>query len=63
MQFEFDLNTKLKGMEMQINRDNEKLREDRKDVRVDKQAAQQKDMIAQRKTGDSFKKFESHSHA
>ena len=59
MQFEFDLNTKLKGMEMQINRDNEKVREDRKDDRVDKQAAHQKEMINQRSSGDSLKTFES----
>ena len=59
MQFEFDLNTKLKGMEMQINRDNEKVREDRKDDRVDRQAAHQKQMIDQRSSGDSLKNFES----
>ena len=59
MQFEFDLNTKLKGMEMQINRDNEKIREDRKDDRVDRQAAHQKEMIDQRSSGDSLKTFES----
>ena len=34
-------------------------REDRKDQRVDKQAAHQRGMIEQRKQGDSDKKFES----
>ena len=35
------------------------MREDRKDQRVDRQAAHQKDMIEQRKQGDSLNKFES----
>ncbi len=37
----------------------EVVREDRRDDRVDRQAAHQKEMIDQRKQGDSFKKFES----
>jgi hypothetical protein len=59
MQFEFDLNSKLKNMEMSVNRRNENNREDRKDQRVDRQAAHQRDMIEQRKQGDSVNKFES----
>ena len=59
MQFEFNLNSQLKGMEMEVSRANENLREDRKDQRVDRQAAHQKDMIDQRTGGDSLKKFES----
>tara|TARA_Y100000593_G_scaffold59298_1_gene109965 strand:- start:38 stop:2446 length:2409 start_codon:yes stop_codon:yes gene_type:complete len=59
MQFEYNLNSQLKGMEMEVNRANENLREDRKDQRVDRQAAHQKDMIDQRSGGDSLKKFES----
>ena len=37
----------------------ETMREDRKDQRVDRQAAHQKGMIEQKKEGDSFNKFES----
>ena len=59
MQFEFDLNTRLKGMEMSINSEKEKIREDRKDDRVDRQAAHQKDMIDQRTSGNALKTFES----
>ena len=59
MQFEFELNSKLKAMERQVASSNEKMREDRKDQRVDRQAAHQKDMIEQRKQGDSLNKFES----
>ena len=59
MQFEFDLNTRLKGMEMNINSEKEKIREDRKDDRVDRQAAHQKDMIDQRTSGNALKTFES----
>ena len=59
MQFEFDLNSRLKGFEMQINRENERVREDRRDQRVDIQAAHQKQMIDQKTRGDSLKNFES----
>ena len=38
---------------------NEDAKEDRKDQRVDRQAAHQKQMIEQRKGGSSLKKFES----
>ena len=46
-------------MEMEVNSRNEKAREDRKDDRVDRQAAHQRGMIEQRKQGDSINKFES----
>ena len=59
MQFEFELNSKLKAMERQVASSNEKMREDRKDKRVDRQAGHQKEMIEQRKQGDSLNKFES----
>ena len=59
MQFEFELNSKLKGMEREIKMNDEKMREDRKDQRVDRQAAHQKQMIDQRSGGDSLKNFES----
>jgi hypothetical protein len=59
MQFEFDLNSQTKQMEMQTKSDSEAIKEDRKDQRVDKQAAYQKEMIEQRKQGDSLNKFES----
>ena len=59
MQFEFELNSKLKGMEREIKMNDERMREDRKDQRVDRQAAHQKQMIDQRSGGDSLKNFES----
>ena len=59
MQFEFDLNSQTKQMEMVTKSQDETKREDRKDQRVDRQAAHQRDMIEQRKQGDSAKKFES----
>ena len=59
MTLEFELNFKLKGMESEVASESEAIREDRKDDRVDKQAAHQKDMIDQRNGGESLKKFES----
>tara|TARA_Y100001973_G_scaffold97464_1_gene153552 strand:- start:1058 stop:2092 length:1035 start_codon:yes stop_codon:yes gene_type:complete len=59
MQFEFNLNSQIKTMEREITERNEATREDRKDERVDRQAAHQKQMIDQRKQGESLKKFES----
>ena len=59
MQYEFNLNSQLKGMERENKIQDESMREDRKDQRVDRQAAHQRDMIEQRKQGDSLKKFES----
>ena len=59
MQFEFDLNSRMKQMEMQVKSQDDSMKEDRKDQRVDRQASHQKNMIEQRKQGDSAKKFES----
>jgi len=59
MQYEFQLNSQLKGAERENKIQDESMREDRKDQRVDRQAAHQRDMIEQRKQGDSLKKFES----
>jgi len=59
MQYEFQLNSQLEGMKQQSNSFAEGMREDRRDQRVDQQAARQMQMIEQRKEGESFKKFES----
>tara|TARA_Y100000593_G_scaffold11832_1_gene21515 strand:+ start:513 stop:2912 length:2400 start_codon:yes stop_codon:yes gene_type:complete len=59
MSFEFQLNSQLKQMERTNANLIESRREDRKDKRVDQQAQHQKDMIDQRKQGESLKKFES----
>tara|TARA_Y100000004_G_scaffold195054_1_gene261139 strand:- start:721 stop:3114 length:2394 start_codon:yes stop_codon:yes gene_type:complete len=59
MQFEFELNSQIKNMETRINNQLENKREDRRDARVDKQAEHQKQMIDQRTSGKSLKKFES----
>ena len=59
MQFEFELNSQIKSMERDITERSEAKREDRKDLRVDRQAMHQKQMIDQRSGGDSLKNFES----
>jgi len=59
MSYEFQLNSQLKNEERDISTKMEMMREDRKDGRVDRQAAHQKGMIEQRKQGDSLNKFES----
>ena len=59
MQFEFELNKQLEGMKSQTDDDKEEERENRKDLRVDRQAKHQMNMIEQRKQGDADKKFES----
>ena len=46
-------------METQIKSQDERIREDRKDQRVDRQAGHQKEMINQRNQGDSVNNFES----
>jgi hypothetical protein len=59
MAYEFELNSQIKNEERNISTKMEMMREDRKDSRVDRQAAHQKGMIEQRKQGDSLNKFES----
>ena len=59
MQFEFNLNSQLEGMRQDTDKEKEDKRETRKDLRVDRQAKHQMNMIEQRKQGDVDKKFES----
>tara|TARA_R100001440_G_scaffold25573_1_gene41647 strand:+ start:1139 stop:3541 length:2403 start_codon:yes stop_codon:yes gene_type:complete len=59
MQYEFELNSQLEGMKKEASDKKEEIREDRKDARVNMQADRQKEMIEQRKQGESVKKFES----
>ena len=59
MQYEFELNSQLEGMKKEASDKKEEMREDRKDARVNMQADRQKEMIEQRKQGESVKKFES----
>ena len=59
MTLEFEFNSRLKDMERGINTQNEAIREDRRDQRIDRQAMHQKQMIGQRKQGDSVNNFES----
>ena len=59
MQFEFDLNMKLKEVESNGINDKEKYKEDRKDERTKIQASQQSELIDQRKSGKAPKSFES----
>ena len=58
MAFEFELNSKMQGLERENLRTMESMREDRKDQRVDKQAEHQSKLQNQ-KNRDSVKKFES----
>jgi len=59
MMLEFKLNSNIKAQETEVSNKLEMMREDRKDERIDRQAAHQRDMIDQRKSGDSGKGFES----
>ena len=59
MAYEFELNKKLKEMEMQVIRDKDTIKEDRKDKRTKIQASQQSELIDQRKKDKPPKTFES----
>ncbi|MAO23129.1 MAG: hypothetical protein CMJ25_20445 [Phycisphaerae bacterium] len=59
MQMEFQMNMQLKQAEVDGAKSREKEKEDRKDERTKIQASQQSELIDQRKTGGSPKKFES----
>ena len=59
MQLEFQMNMRLKNMEVQSLRSREKEREDRKDNRTKIQATQQSELIDQRKNEKPPKNFES----
>jgi len=59
MQFEFELNMKLKQMEAGVYKEKESFKEDRKDDRAKMQASQQSQLIEQRMTGGEAKDFES----
>ena len=59
MQFEFELNSQLEKMRGDSSKEVEAKREDRKDARINMQTNAQKEMIEQRKQGDSLNKFES----
>jgi len=59
MLHEFQLNVKLKEMDLQVINDKDKYREDRKDDRTKIQASQQSELIDQRKNNKPPKKFES----
>ena len=59
MQLEFQMNMQLKQAEVEGMKSREKEKEDRKDERTKIQASQQSELIDQRKTGGSPKKFES----
>jgi hypothetical protein len=59
MMLEFEMNMRLKQMEVESYKSRESEKEDRKDERTRIQASQQSELIDQRKTGGSPKKFES----
>ena len=59
MAYEFELNSKMETMKQGTNVKLEAAREDRRDNRVNMQADRQKEMIEQRKKGDSLKNFQS----
>ena len=62
MNHEFQINMKLKEMEIESLKAKESTKEDRKDERTRIQASQQSELIDQRKTGKPPKKFESTSN-
>ena len=62
MNHEFQINMKLKDMEIVALKTKESNKEDRKDERTRIQASQQSELIDQRKTGKPPKKFESTSN-
>ena len=59
MEFEFQLNMRLKEQDNQVINNKEKYKEDRKDKRTKIQASQQSELIDQRKSGKPPKNFES----
>jgi hypothetical protein len=59
MLHEFQLNVKLKEMDLRVINDKDKYREDRKDKRTKIQASQQSELIEQRKNNTPPKNFES----
>jgi len=59
MLHEFQLNVKLKEMDLNVINDKEKYKEDRKDGRTKIQASQQSELIDQRKNNKPPKNFES----
>ena len=59
MLHEFQLNVKLKEMDLRVINDKDKYREDRKDDRTKLQASQQSELIDQRKNNKPPKSFES----
>jgi len=59
MMLEFELNSRVKQEDTKISGNLDAMKEDRKDMRVDRQAEHQKSMIEQRKAGGSGKSFES----
>ena len=59
MNHEFQINMKLKQMELDVVSTKEKEKEDRKDERTRIQASQQSELIDQRKSGKPPKNFES----
>ena len=59
MQKEFEMNMQLKDADLNVIKDKEKFKEDRKDQRTKIQASQQSELIDQRKNNKPPKKFES----
>ena len=59
MQKEFEFNMQLKDADLNVIKDKEKYKEDRKDERTKIQASQQSELIEQRKNNTPPKKFES----
>jgi hypothetical protein len=59
MMHEFELNKQLKELDLQVIKDREAYKEDRKDKRTKIQASQQSELIEQRKNNTPPKSFES----
>jgi hypothetical protein len=59
MTYEFELSKQLKELDLQVIKDKETFKEDRKDKRTKIQASQQSELIDQRKNNKPPKDFES----
>ena len=59
MQKEFEFNMQLKDADLNVIKDKEKYKEDRKDERTKIQASQQSELISQRNNNTPPKSFES----
>jgi hypothetical protein len=59
MQFEFELNLKMQGIQDEAKQNTESMKEDRKDQRTQMEGRQKSELEVQKQTSRPTKKFES----